>query len=357
MSRMKKGNGLLRFLVVAALFALVLTGCNGARKYEAVDLSSETAAGAEMSGNGADLAAESTDTGASRSGDADVQALGEAAGEPLSADPEGGDVASESSELAEAASESEELSSEMSEAESVEAAREAAAAAYTAAASDDAETAPEIPFNGHTVAIDAGHQAKANTSKEPIGPSSTTMKPKMPEGAVGTSSGVPEYQVTLTVAKKLEKELINRGYHVVMIRTSHDVNMSSAERSVAANKSGADILIRLHAGTMDNSSVYGALSTCMTSQNPYNASLHDKSYNLSKKIVDTVCGTTGTKNRGVQETDSSSDINWCEIPVCVFEMGFLSNPDEDTWLQDDGYQGKIASGIAGAVDAYFAEGN
>lgn len=295
MSRMKKENGLLRFLVSAVFFALVLTGCNGTRKYEAVDLSSETAEGAEMSGNGADLAAESTDTGASGSGDADVQALGEAAGEPLSADTESGDTASESSELAEAASESEELSSEMSEAESVEAAREAAAAAYTAAASDDAETAPEIPFNGHTVAIDAGHQAKANTSKEPIGPSSTTMKAKMPEGAVGTSSGVPEYEVTLTVAKKLEKELINRGYHVVMIRTSHDVNMSSAERSVAANKSGADILIRLHAGSMDNSSVYGALSTCMTAQNPYNASLHDKSYNLSKKIVDTVCGTTGTK--------------------------------------------------------------
>lgn len=183
------------------------------------------------------------------------------------------------------------------------------------------------------------------------------MKAKMPEGAVGTSSGVPEYEVTLTVAKKLEKELINRGYHVVMIRTSHDVNMSSAERSVAANKSGADILIRLPCRFYGNSSVYGALSTCMTAQNPYNASLHDKSYNLSKKIVDTVCGTTGTKNRGVQETDSSSDINWCEIPVCVFEMGFLSNPDEDTWLQDDGYQGKIASGIAGAVDAYFAEGN
>ena len=142
------------------------------------------------------------------------------------------------------------------------------------------------------------------------------MKAKMPEGAVGTSSGVPEYEVTLTVAKKLEEELVNRGYHVVMIRTSHDVNMSSAERSVAANRSEADILIRLHAGYMDNSSVYGALSTCMTAQNPYNTSLHDKSYNLSKKIVDTVCGATGTKNRGVQETDSSSDINWCEIPVC-----------------------------------------
>ena len=357
MSRMKKGNGLLRFLIFAVLSALVLTGCNGTRKYEAVDLSSETAAVSETAESdtaSAENETDSTDSGASGSGDVDVRALGEPAGEAVTADPESGDPASERSE---SASESEELSSEMSEAESVEAARESAAAAYTAAANDDAETAPEIPFNGHTVAIDAGHQAKADTSKEPIGPSSTTMKAKMPEGAVGTTSGVHEYEVTLTVAKKLETELVNRGYHVVMIRTSHDVNMSSAERSAAANRSGADILIRVHAGSMDNSGVYGALSTCMTAQNPYNAGLHDKSYNLSKKIVDTVCGTTGTKNRGVQETDSSSDINWCEIPVCVFEMGFLSNPDEDTWLQDDGYQGKIASGIAGAVDAYFAEGN
>ena len=126
------------------------------------------------------------------------------------------------------------MASEMSEEESVAAARESAAEAYTAAANDDAETAPEVPFNGHTVAIDAGHQAKANTSKEPIGPSSSTMKAKMPEGSVGTASGVPEYEVTLAVAKKLETELTNRGYHVVMIRTSNDVNMSSAERSVAA---------------------------------------------------------------------------------------------------------------------------
>ena len=129
----------------------------------------------------------------------------------------------------------------------------------------------------------------------------------------------------------------------------------SAERP-SANRAAPDILIRLHAGSMDNSSVYGALSTCMTAQNPYNASLHDKSYNLSKKIVDTVCGTTGTSFRGVQETDSSSISTGARFrSVCL--DGFLSNGWEDTWLQDDGYQGKIASGIAGAVDAYFAEGN
>ena len=345
MSRMKKGNGLLRFLISAVFFALVLTGCDGTRKYEAVDLSSETA-GLETDENGSAAEAE-----LDSSGEDGIQVLGLGNEEDSEAASEEAEKSSEEQSLEEQASE------QMSEEESVEAAREAAAAAYTAAANDEAETAPEVPFNGHTVAIDAGHQAKANTAKEPIGPSSTTMKAKMPEGAVGTSSGVHEYEVTLDVAKKLETELTSRGYHVVMIRTSHDVNMSSAERSLAANKSGADILIRLHAGSMDNSGVYGALATCMTAQNPYNASLHDKSYSLSKKIVDTVCGTTGTKNRGVQETDSSSDINWCEIPVCVLEMGFLSNPDEDSWLQDESYQAKIASGIAGAVDTYFAEGN
>ena len=177
MSRMKKGNGLLRFLISAVFFALVLSGCNGTRKYEAVDLSSETAAAESESGSGEEQGTENSD-------EADLQALGNPAGETMSADQ-----AAESSQDAESVSESEEMASEMSEEESVAAARESAAEAYTAAANDDAETAPEVPFNGHTVAIDAGHQAKANTSKEPIGPSSSTMKAKMPEGSVGTASG------------------------------------------------------------------------------------------------------------------------------------------------------------------------
>jgi len=237
-----------------------------------------------------------------------------------------------------------------------EPAQEANAGDVSAMALDGGQE-PEIPWNGHTVAIDAGHQAKANAEKEPIGPSSETMKAKMAEGSVGTASGVPEYELTLTMAKKLEAELKARGYHTVMIRTGHDVNLSNAERSTMANKSGADIFIRLHANSMENSSVYGALTMCMTAQNPYNAGLHDKSYSLSKKIVDSICGQTGTKNRGVRETDNSGELNWCEIPVSIVEMGFLTNPDEDRWLQDENYQDKLVAGIAAAVDAYFAEGN
>ena len=51
-----------------------------------------------------------------------------------------------------------------------------------------AEAQAEVPWNGHTVAIDAGHQAKPNAEKEPIGPGSETMKAKMPQGGVGAVS-------------------------------------------------------------------------------------------------------------------------------------------------------------------------
>ena len=87
------------------------------------------------------------------------------------------------------------------------------------------------PGMAPTVAIDAGHQAKPNAEKEPIGPGSETMKAKMPQGGVGAVSGVKEYELTLTLAKKLEKELKARGYHTVMIRTGHDVNLSNSQRS------------------------------------------------------------------------------------------------------------------------------
>ncbi len=220
------------------------------------------------------------------------------------------------------------------------------------------EPEPAVPvWNGYIVAIDAGHQAKANMDKEPIGPSSVTLKAKMLEGNIGTDTGVKEHELTLTVAKKLEAELQSRGYQVVMTRQGSDVDLSNAERAAIANESGADIFLLLHANSMDNSGVYGTLTMCMSSQNPFHPELHDRSYRLCKKIVDHICTQTGTKNRGVQETDNSGEINWSEIPVAVVEMGFLSNPDEDRWMQEESYQDKLVSGMAGAVDSYFAEGN
>lgn len=212
-----------------------------------------------------------------------------------------------------------------------------------------------VVSNGRIVAIDAGHQAKGNNEKEPIGPGSSTMKAKVAAGAEGISTKLPEYKLTLSVSKKLKRILEERGYKVVMIRETNDVNLSNAERAEIANKSGASIFVRVHANSLDNNSVHGTLAMCQTSGNPYNGNLHDQSYSLSKKITDYVCAATGFKNRGVQETDSMSGINWCTIPVSIVEMGFMSNPEEDQKMAQDDYQELIAAGIANGIDAYFGQ--
>lgn len=202
------------------------------------------------------------------------------------------------------------------------------------------------------VAIDAGHQAKGNSSLEPVGPGSKTKKAKVSSGTSGVSTRVPEYKLTLAVAKKLKKELVNRGYKVVMIRTKNDVNISNKERALKANKK-ADICIRLHADGVNNSSVYGASALCPSKNNRYVSRLSGKSKKLSEYVLSEMCKESGARNRGISLRDDLTGTNWSTIPVTLIEMGFMTNASEDKKLQSSSYQKKLAYGMAEGVDRYF----
>ena len=206
---------------------------------------------------------------------------------------------------------------------------------------------------GHLIVIDPGHQTRGNSDKEPNGPGASTMKAKVTGGTSGPTSGLSEYQLTLTIGLKLRDELVNRGYTVIMTRETNDVDISNVERAQIANNAGAEAFIRIHANGSEDTSVNGAMTICQTASNPYNSAYYAASRKLSDCVLEAFVSATGCKKQYVWETDTMTGINWANVPSTIIEMGYMTNPTEDSNMASESYQQLMVSGIANGIDNYF----
>ena len=211
----------------------------------------------------------------------------------------------------------------------------------------------ENPYEQYIVAIDAGHQRYGNSEQEPIGPGAAQTKAKVTGGTSGVASGMAEYELNLIVAQKLRDRLTAMGYQVVMVRESHDVDISNSERAAIANNAGADVFLRIHANGSENPASNGILTMCQTSANPYCGQYYEDSYRLAGCLLDAMVASTGANSCGISQVDNMSGINWCQVPVTIIEMGFMTNYEEDLKLASEDYQNLIVDGIVSGLDKYF----
>jgi N-acetylmuramoyl-L-alanine amidase len=203
------------------------------------------------------------------------------------------------------------------------------------------------------VCIDPGHQGHSDLSPEPIGPRSKTMKARVSGGATGTTTKLPEYEIALQISMNLKRRLEERGFRVIMTRTTDDVNISNAERALIANKCKADLFVRVHGNGSPDQSVSG-VSVIYPARNRWTSGLAARSKRAAKQVHSSITAQTGAVDRGMTARGDLAGFNWSKSPAILVECGFLSNSVEDRLLASPHYQDKVAEGIAQGVSAYLA---
>ena len=207
-------------------------------------------------------------------------------------------------------------------------------------------------------------------------------------GAVGRR-GTYEKNVTLAIARRLKKHIDAQPGMRAMLTRDADYFVPLAQRVSKARRVQADLFVSIHADAFikpsaNGSSVFvlsekGASSTAARwLANKENAAdlvggvnLGAKDDHLAKtlldlsqtatlndsmKVANTVLKEIGGINRlhkGSVEQASFAVLKAPDIPSILIETAFISNPDEEKRLADEGYQEQMAEAMLRGIKRYF----
>jgi N-acetylmuramoyl-L-alanine amidase len=209
-------------------------------------------------------------------------------------------------------------------------------------------------------------------------------------GASG-KNGSHEKDIVLSIAKRLKGKIEEFPNMRVMLTRDGDYFVPLGTRVEKARKVQADLFVSIHADafvqpTARGSSVFvlsekgassGAARWLADKENladaigGVNVKGHDKQLasvlfdlsttaqiNDSLKLGKAVLGEIGGINRlhkGSVEQAGFAVLKAPDIPSILIETAFISNPEEEAKLLDEGYQNQIADAIVKGIRRYFAK--
>lgn len=205
-------------------------------------------------------------------------------------------------------------------------------------------------------------------------------------GASGAHSR--ESAVTLAAALALKTELERTGRYRVRLTRETDVYVDLYQRVRIARNAGADLFISLHADAGADPATRGASVYTLSEQGAGRAvreftrsddwhrslNLPGRDPSVDRILLDMT--QRATQNRSAQfartllteieDADhpllrrSHRDAGLAvllapDVPAVLLEMGFITNPEDERFLNDSGHRRQLMRAVAQGIDAYFAE--
>ena len=204
------------------------------------------------------------------------------------------------------------------------------------------------------VVIDPGHDLRANTQTEPIGPGSSTRKIKDGGGTRGVASGLREADLNLKVGLRLRALLQKAGVKVVMTRTkTAGTSMGNIARARIANQAEAALFLRIHADGSTDPAARGTHTLYPALRNGWTDDVYAESKRAARIVQADLRSALGFPDRGLQERSDFTGFNWADVPVILVEMGFMTNATEDRLLATAAYQRRAALGLCRGALRYL----
>ena len=198
-----------------------------------------------------------------------------------------------------------------------------------------------------------------------------------------SSTRVAEKEITLDVARRLEKLLADHGFEVVITRAD-DRLIPLRERAKVANDSGSDIFVSIHVNSISNPAFHGVetyylgptndpkLTKLAAAENTasgysltdmrklldgvYADARRDESKRLAttvqQQMYDTLRGVDpGLRDWGIKRAPFVVLVA-TEMPAVLAEIGCISNDNEAAMLHRGEYRQQVANALFAGINEY-----
>lgn len=175
------------------------------------------------------------------------------------------------------------------------------------------------PLKGKTIVLDPGHGGSDQ------GASSSTPSKSL------------EKNYTLKTAKELKKLLNKEGAHVKMTR-SNDKYVSLDDRNIKG-----DAFISIHNDALDSSNANGVTVYWFK----------DKQETLAQTLSSAIQKKALLTNRGSRQQNYQV-LRQTDIPAVLLELGYISNPTDESMINDQLHRQVVEQAIVDGLKQYFS---